>query len=98
MIRGLKDITVEYLTSECVLCSSEKGNVQEYFENAFCEGDEIVYQLYPTMQCGDCTARIAQSLSDETLEIRRDFFHRHFGLPPDGHAVEPAEIEMLFTI
>ena len=97
-VRNVQDNRVERLTSRCLICSEEKEKIQEYFEYAFYDGEEIVYYVYPTMQCGECTNRILKSLSEETLEIRRNYFHRHFGLPPSGYVVEPVELVMLSAL
>lgn len=94
LVRDVQENRVARLTSRCLLCSEEKKNIQECFEYAYCDGDKIVYHVYPTMQCGACTVRLLRSMSEETLQIRRDFFLSHFGLPPDGHVVEPIELVM----
>jgi hypothetical protein len=94
-VRDVHENRVARLTRRCLLCSKEKVNIQEYFEYAYCDGDEILYHVYPTKQCGACTVWLLRSLSEETLEIRRDYFHTHFGLPPSGQVFEPIDLMML---
>lgn len=84
---------VERLTRHCLLCGAAKDQVPGYIEDAYCDGEEIVYWTFPLMICEPCAIKVHESLSLETKEVRRRFFTRHFGYPPEPHLLkEPAAL------
>jgi len=82
-VRSIQNDLPRWLTENCLFCSRPKRELNGFFEYALCEGSELVCLVYPSMQCGDCTLKVVNSLSTQTLDMRRRFFREHFGPPPD---------------
>jgi hypothetical protein len=83
LVGSLQSEIPRRLTENCLFCSRAKSEVSEYFEYALCEGNELLCAVYPSMQCGGCMRKVVNSLSTDTLDMRRKFFQKHFGPPPD---------------
>jgi hypothetical protein len=83
LVGSIQDEIPRRLTEHCLFCSRSKSEVSEFFEYALCEGNELLCAVYPSTQCGECMRKVVNSLSAETLDMRRKFFQKQFGPPPD---------------
>ena len=71
------------LTSNCVVCDTEKDDELGYHEYAYCENDKLGYGIYPYMMCEACILKLYNMLSKETIEAYHKFIDTHLGLPPE---------------
>ena len=77
----------EKWTSECMVKGTPKKGMEEYQICATCEGENLVFNYYPTplpyMLSHEASNEIAELLSAETLEEYNRFVDDNFGLPPE---------------
>jgi hypothetical protein len=95
LVGSLQNEIPRRLTENCLFCSRAKSEVSEFFEYALCEGNELLCAVYPSMQCGGCMRKVVNSLSIETLDMRRKFFQKHFGPPPEIYLGVWSEAELV---
>gem|GEM_PF-2402583 len=70
------------MTEKCALCQTLKIELSEFFEYAWCEGDELVYYTQPSLICSKCAQSVYNQLSAETKDHKRKFYEKHYGYPP----------------
>ena len=67
---------------KCVTCNSPVSECKEYSTACMAYGDELVFDPFPMMVCGNCNGILQSSLSQSTRDRRDRFIKDHFPGPP----------------
>ncbi len=71
-------------TSKCLISDKPQSDLQEYQIYAYCHGKHLANHVSPPfMISGEILDKLADLLSDDTIDELNNFMDNHFGPPPE---------------
>lgn len=80
-ILGNDSETDSYIET-CITCSKARAQSKSYTLGAMFAGNHLIKGPFPMLICGDCEAKMAETISDETRNFWDNFITEHFPGPP----------------
>ena len=74
------------MCGKCLITGKPIDELSEYQIYAYCEGGEIVQNVFPYMVSSDAIEQIQELLSPQTRGELDDFIDANFGFPPEWRA------------
>lgn len=66
----------------CITCGNPRSACKSYTLGAMFAGKQLIKGPFPMLICGDCEAKLAETISDETRNFWDHFIAEHFPGPP----------------